>query len=245
MQTPPSPQPDLNQVLTPAAPPVEAPATPTVKPVLVTEQQLEGELGNILQSAGKTPRRGLKIILWLMVAALVIGGLVYVGLNQGWFGTSTDTTSLDNSSSLDSADTTSLDSAPPTTNTATESTTDLTTAAGRDAARRERLNLFVTAARAAAEKQVNLPITTAPIKLSDNANATVTEIRQLLTDQSLTTAQIDEYLLDPTPDKYYFGYDYDGQLLTLTAVLEAGGTDCTKMTTANGEICLLKKTVDL
>jgi hypothetical protein len=214
----------------------------------VTEQQLQGELGNIIGSANHPPRRGGKIWAIILIVLIIAGLLVWLGLNQDWFGSpSTNSNSLDGDiSSLNSA-TPALESDAPSSaeeDTATVSN-DLSTAAGRDASRRDRLNLFVSTARTAATKQVNLPISSGSVKLNDSTNPTVTEIRQLLADQGLTTTQMDEYLLDPTPSTYYFGYEYDGQLLTLTAVMEAGGTDCRPITTASGEICLLTKTVDL
>ena len=226
-------------------PPIQP--NPTTQPVLVTEQQLEGELGGLVGSP-KKPGRGRA---WLIVLIIVValGALVWLALANNWFGSGGNST-LDNAA-------TGLDSTPPDTNatntasnTATNTSTntaatDLTTAAGRDAARRDRLNLFVEAARAAVESHVNLPITTAPVKLNDSANAAVISIRQLLKDQDVTDETIDEYLSDPLPGKYYFGYNYDGQFLTLTAVLEVSGTDCTVTTTAGGQICILKKVVEL
>lgn len=252
MQTPPSPQPptqpDLNQVLTPAAPPVPEPApAPTTQTVLVTEQQLAGELGGLVSPTDG--HRGRRWWLWLIII-VVIGVLIWLALANNWFGGGTSSNStLDNAA-------TGLDSTPPVntatnttdaSNTATNSaaTTDLTTATGRDAARRDRLNLFVDAARTAVTNHINLPITTAPVKLNDSTNATVANIRQLLKDQNVSDATIDEYLTDPSPDKYYFGYNYDGQFLTLTAVLEVAGTDCTATTTPTGQICVLKKVVEL
>lgn len=231
-----SPTPSLDGLLNPASPPAPPPPTqPEVKPVLVTEQQLEGEIGNLVQPKGQASRRRLSRFFLGIILLAALGGAAYWGIQRyrQTSATVADTTADDPFAS--NAPSLEADASTETAATAP----DLTTASGRDTARRARLNLFTAAAKAATAQGVVLPSTDHVVPLSDLSNPAVTALRQTLADQGLSSDQIDGYLIDPSADSYYFGYQFDGQILTLTAVLEDAATDCVLTPTTKGDLCIL------